>query len=320
MAWDVVVVGSINVDLLLTVARHPRPGETLLGGAGQFFAGGKGANQAVAAARLGARTAMVGAVGDDANVSVAMRELAAAQVDVHAVAHVAGPTGLAVVTHADDGENTIVVVPGANESVTPAAVDNARDLIGAARVCLLQAEIPLAAIERAADIATTGAARVVLNVAPACQLPLTTLRLADPLVVNEHEATLLLGWLDTTDPAGRDDPSQPSRDPVPPSDHATALDAARTLRARGVPSVVITLGSKGVVGAGPEGEWSLPARSVPVRDTTGAGDAFVGALAARLAAGATLLDAAVTATSVAAFSVQRLGAQASYPWKDDPLP
>lgn len=320
MQWDVVVVGSTNVDLLLTVPRHPRPGETLLAGSGQLSAGGKGANQAVAAARLGARTAMVGAVGDDANASIALQELSAAKVDVHAVAHVAGPTGLAVVTVSDDGENTIVVVPGANASVTPAQVDRAEHVIRSAQVCLLQAEIPLAAVERAAEIAATHAVRVILNVAPACQLSLATLRLADPLVVNEHELALVLGWLDATRPAGQEEQSQPSRGPVPPSDHATTLDAVRALRARGVPSVVTTLGREGVVCAGPDGEWSLPARAVPVLDTTGAGDAFVGALAARLAAGATLLDAAATATSVAAFSVQRLGAQASYPWKGDPLP
>jgi ribokinase len=320
MQLDVVVVGSTNVDLLLTVPRHPHPGETLLGGSGHLSAGGKGANQAVAAARLGARTALVGAVGDDANASIALRELRAADVEVGAVAHVPGPTGLAVVTLADDGENTIVVVPGANASVTPAAVENAGALIRTARVCLLQAEIPLAAVERAAEIASTGAVRVVLNVAPACHLPIATLQLADPLVVNEHEVALLLGWLGATKSAGQEDHLQPDPTTEAPSDHPTALDAARTLRALGVPSVVITLGSEGVVGAGPDGEWSLPARDVPVRDTTGAGDAFVGALAAQLAAGATLLGAATAATRVAAFSVQRLGAQASYPWKDDPLP
>ncbi|WP_242511379.1 ribokinase [Pengzhenrongella frigida] len=316
MRWDVVVVGSTNVDLVLTVARHPRPGETLIGGSGELFAGGKGANQAVAAARLGARTAMVGAVGGDPNAAVALSELTAADVDLEAMARVPGPTGLAVVTLADDGENTIVVVPGANAAVTPAVVEAARAVVGGARICLLQAEIPLEAVTRAAAIAAAEDVRVVLNLAPACQLPIATLRLADPLVVNEHEVALLLGWL-----RAEDGPSPaPAVTGGTPATHAEALAAARALRAYGVRSVVVTLGRLGAVGIGADGEWSLPARTVPVRDTTGAGDAFVGALAAALAAGHPLADAAATATGVAAFSVQRLGAQASYPWKDDPLP
>ncbi|NTW41985.1 MAG: ribokinase [Cellulomonadaceae bacterium] len=307
MSHDVVVVGSINVDLVLTVHRHPLPGETLIGGSGELFAGGKGANQAVAAARLGATTAMVGAVGDDPNAAVALAQLAGADVDLSAVATLPGPTGVAVVTLADDGENTIVVVPGANAGVGTDAVQRAAPQITSARVCVLQAEIPLASVELAARLAADAGARVVLNVAPACSLPLATLTAADPLVVNEHEVALVLGWLQGTTeatPAGPD----------------AALATAHRLRAAGVPSVVVTLGSAGVVGSGADGDWALPARVVTARDTTGAGDAFVGALAARLSQGATLREATVTATAVAAFSVQRLGAQASYPWKDDPLP
>ena len=307
MGWDVVVVGSTNIDLMLTVPRHPHPGETLIGGSGELYAGGKGANQAVAAARLGARTAMVGAVGDDANSAVALSELVAAHVDLGAMRRMPGPTGLAVVTLANDGENTIIVVPGANAAVTADAVESASDVIRAAAVCLLQVEIPLAAVTLAAEIATSAGVRVVLNLAPACPMPLETLRLADPLVLNEHEVALLLGWLDHTEVEAS-------------SDREAALHAARELRAHGVPSVVVTLGKEGVVGVEADGEWSLPAHVVPVRDTTGAGDAFVGALAARLAKGATLQDAAEDANRVAAYSVQMLGAQASYPWKDDPLP
>ena len=206
----------------------------------------------------------------------------AARVDVRAVARVPGPTGLAVVTLSDDGENTIVVVPGAKASVTPTQIDSAELAIRSARVCQLQAEIPLAALEDIDEIAETHAVRVILNVAPACHLPLATLRLTDPLVVNEHEAALLQGWLDATGPEGQQEQSQPNRNPMPPSDHATALNATCALQAHGVPSAVIALGRDGVVGAGPDGEWALPARVVPVPDTTGAGDALVGALAARL--------------------------------------
>lgn len=329
MRFDVVVVGSVNVDLVLEVARHPRPGETLLGTSGRLYAGGKGANQAVAAARRGARTAMVGAVGQDANATAALAELVAAGADVAAVRTMPGPTGLAVVTLAADGENTIIVVPGANAEVSPAAVDAAADVIGSGTVCVLQAEIPLASVQRAAEIAAARGARLVLNVAPAATLPLDTLRLADPLVVNEHEAALLLAGL----PHLASTPSRPAdgraasggADPLAlddavPAEAVDALITAGVLRSLGIPSVVITLGQAGAVGADAAGTWHVPARAVAARDTTGAGDAFVGALAAGLAQGTTLRDSAVAATRVAAYSVQRLGAQASYPWKDDPLP
>ncbi|WP_372593970.1 ribokinase [Actinotalea sp.] len=298
MDHDIVVVGSVNADLLLEVVRHPHPGETLLGTRSSVLAGGKGANQAVAAARLGASTAMIGAVGSDPYAEVALGELRVAGVDLSQLAVEPGPTGLAVVTVADDGENSIVVIPGANASVSVQAVERASLVIAGARVCVLQAEIPLDAVCRAAELASAAGRRVVLNVAPACTLPVETLRLADPLVVNEHEAAILLG-------AGTDD--------------SPARSAAR-LAELGIRSVVITLGAAGVLGVEAGRSWSLPARTVEARDSTGAGDAFVGALAVGLARGNSVEEAALTATRVAAYSVQRLGAQASYPWKDDPLP
>lgn len=301
MGHDVVVVGSVNADLVLQVDRHPRPGETVLGRDAVTLPGGKGANQAVAAARLGASVAMVGAVGTDPNAAVALSLLGSAGVDLAHVATVDGPTGLAVVTLADDGENTIVVVPGANAAVTPSAVDAAHDVVTGARVCVLQAEIPLSTVGHAAHLAHAAGVRVLLNVAPATALPDDVVRLADPLVANEHEAALLLGRpLDT----GVD----------------AAYAAAAELAARGIASVVVTLGSAGVVGHERGDAWSWPAVRVDVRDTTGAGDAFVGALAAALAAGDPLRDAARFAARVAAASVTRLGAQPSYPWASDPLP
>lgn len=306
MRYDVVIVGSINVDLMLTVERHPHPGETLRGGSGAHLAGGKGATQAVAAARTGARTAMVGAVGSDATADTALEHLRGADVDLSSVRTVPGPTGLAVVTLAADGENTIVVVPGANATVTPDVVREAAAVIRDAAVCVVQAEIPLPSVEEAVRVAHDAGVRVVLNVAPAARLPWATLRAADPLVVNQHEASILL--------EGR--PAEPgAASPV-----AAAEAAAQELRAAGVPSVVVTVGGSGSVVLDRSGTHVIPARPVTAVDTTGAGDAFVGALAAGLAAGRTLPDAAAHATRVAAASVQRLGAQASYPWKDDPLP
>ena len=297
MVRDVVVIGSVNADLVLQVERHPRPGETLLGRESVTLPGGKGANQAVAAARLGASVAMVGAVGTDPNAEVALQGLREADVDLTHVARADGATGLAVVTLSDDAENSIIVIPGANATVTPAAVDAAEDLIAAAKVCVLQAEIPLASVVRAVEVAHRHGVRTLLNVAPATPLPLEVVRLADPLVVNEHEAAILLG---------RDD--------------VTPQDAVAALAALGVPSVVVTLGVAGVTGIDRGQHWSLPAVRVAARDSTGAGDAFVGALAAELAAGGSVAQAAVLATRVAAASVMRLGAQSSYPWKGDPLP
>lgn len=305
MQPDVVVVGSINVDLLLTVDRHPHPGETLLGGSGSQFAGGKGANQALAAARSGARTSLVGAVGADAGAQVALELLRDAGVDLSGVGTVPGPTGLAVVTLADGGENTIVVVPGANAAVTPALVAERAAVVRSGAVCVLQAEVPLDSVVAAAQLAHEGGARVVLNVAPAAALPWRTLRLADPLVVNEHEAAFLLGG----------PPPDPTTDR-----RAAGTKAAEELRDRGIRSVVVTLGSAGSIVVEPSEVRHVPAPRVTAVDTTGAGDAFVGALAARLAAGDSLSCASDHATRVAASSVQRLGAQASYPWKDDPLP
>lgn len=304
-AVDVLVIGSINVDLLLTVDRHPRPGETLLGGSGAQLAGGKGANQAVAAARLGARTATVGAVGDDPAAPIALEHLRGAGVDLTAVRAVRGPTGLAVVTLAADGEN-IVVVPGANATVTPAVVAAAAPLLADTRVCVLQAEIPVASVSAAARLAHDAGARVVLNVAPAASLAVETLRTADPLVVNEHEAAIVLAAA-----GGEPTPGALATDPT---------TAAERLLALGVPSVVVTLGSAGCVVADSAGTLRIPARRVDVTDTTGAGDAFVGALAARLAAGDPLPAAAIHATRVAAASVGHMGAQAPYPWQDDELP
>lgn len=305
----VVVVGSLNVDLALTVDRHPSPGETLIAGGGDRSPGGKGANQALAASRSGAAVHMVGAVGDDPDAEVALGLLRADGVDLSAVAVVPGPTGLAVVTVAADGENAILVVPGANASVDAAAVDRHADLLARAAVLVLQGEISREGIEAAARAVRTAGGRVVLNPAPVLTLDPAVLRAADPLVVNEHEAAAVLEQLGgaATD-AGED------RDPQ---------ELVAALRDAGVRSVVLTLGARGAVVAGPtldtgDGTGTdepavIPAAQVEVVDTTGAGDAFIGALAAHLAAGEGLVRAAERATAFAGRSVTARGAQSSYP-------
>ncbi|WP_241983604.1 MULTISPECIES: ribokinase [unclassified Cryobacterium] len=296
----VVVVGSINADQVTTVARHPLPGETLIGTSITVLPGGKGANQAVAAAQLGARVSMVGAVGLDALASSATAILESAQVDLSSVRAVDGPTGLALITVAADGENTIVVIPGANAAVDAGVVGQSAGLIAGAAVVVLQGEIPAAGSAAAARL-TRG--RLVLNLAPVIELDPATVAAADPLIVNEHEAALLLAQL--------------TPGTAPP---ATDAAAVARLREWGVASVVLTRGALGAIVSDAEGTETVASPVVEAVDSSGAGDAFVGAVSARLAAGDTLREAARLAVRVGAFAVQSRGTQPSYPHEGDSLP
>ncbi len=304
---SVVVVGSVNADLLTRTEVHPAPGQTVLGRDLRVLPGGKGANQAVAAARLGARVTFVGAVGDDEFADPATSGLREAGVDLDRLAVVPGGTGVAVVTVAADGENSIVVIPGANAAVGSDAVRRHADLLAAADVVVLQGEIPRDGIETAAGLA---GGRVVVNLAPVVDVDPEVLRRADPLVVNEHEAHGALELLDGAAAAG---------------EGAADEEVVARLRAAGVPSVVLTRGAQGALvaggdaGCGSDGV-AVPSPRVNAVDTTGAGDAFVGALAAELARGSALADAARLAVRVGAFAVRGSGAQPSYPWAGDDLP
>lgn len=295
----ITVVGSINADLTVLVDRHPLPGETLLGRDGGITAGGKGANQAVAAANLGARVRMVGAVGTDAYAEPASELLRASGVDLSAVDTVEGATGLAVITVSEDGENTIIVVPGANAAVAGDFVSARREAIEAGVIVLLQGEIPVDGFRQAVRLAT---GRVVVNLAPVIQVPHEALLAADPLVANEHEAGLILGQLGVSD--------------IPDAEE----EMARVLLNQGFRSVVLTRGPRGAVVASGEEVTAIPTPVVEAVDSTGAGDAFVGALVFRLAEGDTLVDAATFAARVGAFSATRRGAQVSYPTATDELP
>ncbi|PZE66522.1 ribokinase [Curtobacterium sp. MCBD17_021] len=296
-----VVVGSLNVDQVVTVERHPSPGETLVATSMSLLPGGKGANQAVAAARRGATTAMVGSVGRDGSVQVATSLLADSGVDVTHVRAVDAPTGLATVTVDRSGENTIVVVPGANSATDREALLASASVVASAAVVVLQGEIPADGIAAAAELAS---GRVLLNLAPVVPVDREVVLAADPLVVNEHEAALVLAQLDPGAEVPADEP---------------ALVAA--LRGLGVRSVVVTLGARGaLVADGTDDLVAVPSPRVTAVDSSGAGDAFVGALAAGLAAGDSLLDAARQAVRVGAFAVQGAGTQPSYPTLDDVLP
>lgn len=285
-----VVVGSANLDYTVVVERHPQPGETLLSTDLAVGTGGKGANQAAAAARAGGRPILVAAVGSDAAGTGLLDTLATAGVDVSHVARVdSAPTGIALITVAADGENTIVVAAGANATLDAETTAHlVSELVEPASVVLSQLEIPLPVVVAVAHAIEAKGARLVLNLSPWREIPDDLLAAADPLVVNETEAAAVWGRpIDST------------------ADAATAATALLT-RAR---SVVITLGGDGVVVAVASGVSTLPARRVPVVDTTGAGDAFAGALAAELSRGASLVDAVTSGIRAGSIAVQHLGAQ-----------
>lgn len=294
----IVVVGSINADLSITLERHPQPGETVRGRTLTVLPGGKGANQAVAAALLGGDVALIGAVGSDEYAEPALSVLSTAGVDLRAVHRVPGSTGIAVVEVSDDGENTIVVLPGANAEVTPALVASCAETIAGAAVVVVQGELPAEATEAAMRL---GSERMILNLAPVIDLDPEVLLLADPLVVNEHEGALVLARL-----GGRE--------------AADEQGVVEGLLKCGLASVVMTLGGAGALVSDGGPVAAVPAPRVDAVDTTGAGDAFAGALAARLSAGATLEDAVRFAVRVGSYAVQRSGAQRSYPGFDDALP
>ncbi|MPV36276.1 ribokinase [Georgenia subflava] len=291
---DVAVVGSLNLDLVVSTAAVPVAGETILARGHRQGLGGKGGNQAVAAARLGAAVAMVARIGEDAAGSRYLDLLDREHVDRRAVTSGAGETGLAVVLVEDTGENRILVSPGGNAALSPADVTAAGETVGAARVVLAQLEVPLATVTAAFRLAT---GTRILNAAPPTQLPAELLDVVDVLVVNETELAAVAGA------------------PVP-RDPAEAAEVAARTGCRG--TVVVTLGERGSVARTPDGRWwHEPARPVTAVDTTAAGDAFCGALAVELGRGTPLDEALSRATLVGAVTVSRPGAIDSLPTAAD---
>jgi ribokinase len=294
----VVVVGSLNIDYLARVERRPSPGETLLGADLQLAGGGKGANQALAARRCGAEVELVARVGDDAGTR-RVAELAAEGVGIGAVqVDPELPTGSAFITITPDGENTIVVAGGANRNLCAGDLEQAAELLAGAEVLVVQFEIPEDAI-RAALERVAPSAVVIVNAAPPRALTRLELDRADVLVVNEHEAGSLLQ--------------------VKVAEVEDALRAARLLRDQGPEAVIVTLGAAGAVLVDSGAAEHLPAPSAEVLDTTGAGDAFVGALASRLAIGVSLHKSCAYALRVASATTEVLGAGAVLPLGELPL-
>jgi ribokinase len=286
----IVVFGSINLDLIFPVAELPRPGHTVLGASMTMQPGGKGANQAVAAARDGARVVMVGAVGRDGLAADALALLTQAGVDMSRVARVDGATGCAAICVDAQGRNQIAVAGGANLAVRQEQVEDA--LLTPDAVLLLQMEVPLSEITALIHRARAAGARIVLNLAPAAELPPDALRAVDLLVVNEHEAQFL-------------------------ADSLGCAGTARSLHAALSVDVVVTLGDAGLDAAAKTGHVALKALPVQAVDTTAAGDCFTGVLATALDRGL-LLDAALArANAAAGLCCTRAGSQGSMPAADE---
>jgi ribokinase len=294
MNFDVVVVGSINYDISVLTPRLPRPGETLIGTEHFFGPGGKGANQAVAVARLGASVALVGSVGSDEWGESLVTGLADEGIDVSAVGTDGSAlTGIAVITIDSNAENTIVGSSGANMEMTPAYVSGFEELIAAGRVVLVQLEIPLATVEAVARLAT---GTLIHNTAPAQTLPEELLKQVDVLIPNRSELALLAGHevLDGVD---------------------QVVSAARSLRPEGI--TVVTLGTDGAVVIDEDSVTRITTVPVDAVDPTGAGDAFCGAFAYSLSQGMSQEDAARFASAAGALSVTKKGAREGLPTKGD---
>ncbi len=295
----VVVFGSINMDMVTRVVRLPRPGETVAGEDFTTAPGGKGANQAVAAARLGAATRMVGRVGDDLFGATLCQNLALNGVDTGAVAVTPGPSGVAAISVDRSGENTIVVVPGANGAVSVTDADRLSELLDGARVLMLQFEVPLVAVTAAARVARARGVMVILDPAPAYELPEGLYPLVDLITPNTTEAAILVGFALTDD--------------------AAIERAGKILQERTGGTAIIKLGARGVFVAAPDQTHWFPAFPVTAVDTVAAGDAFNGGLAAALSAGLSLEQAIRWGLAAGAIAVTRPGAQAAMPTRAELL-
>ena len=299
----VVVVGSLNMDLVARAPRLPKPGETLAGHAFAQVPGGKGGNQAVAAARLGANVAMLGFVGDDPNGATLRRGLEAESIDCAALGtSTSAPTGVALIIVDDASQNAIVIIAGSNADVTPATIERHEALLAAADVIVCQLETPPESVRAALAAGRRLGKTTILNPAPAATtLPGDWFALVDYLIPNELEAATLSG----IDIATPDD----------------ARRAAAALHQKGARNVIVTLGSKGVFALLEDGEGEhLSAPSVQAIDTTAAGDTFIGGFAAELARGSAVAAAITFGQRAAAVAVTREGAQPSIPHRSEIAP
>ena len=291
---DVLVIGSLNADLVVRAPHFPRPGETIHGEDLQVIPGGKGANQAVAAARHGASVAMLGCVGNDGFGALLLGSLKSDNVDTSHVHVEDSATGTAVIVVDSNGQNSIVLAAGANRKLTAQHVDQ---FTSETRILLLQLEIPLETVIHAARWGKQRGFAVILNPAPARELPDELIANADYIVPNETELNLLTG--------------------VPVTDAASAEQAAKVLLNRGARNVIVTLGSNGVLVASSQQVTRINSFKVPVVDTTAAGDAFIGGFTFALLRGVDAIEAAHYGNACGALATMRFGAQPSLPTRDE---
>ena len=293
-AATIAVVGSSNMDLVVKSKRIPVTGETILGGDFIMVPGGKGANQAVAAAKLGAQVFFIAKLGDDIFGLQSLNNFKKEGVNTKYVLQTQeAPSGVALIMVDDDGNNIIVVAPGANHKLSPEDVKAAESDIASSGALVAQLEVPIETIEFAAGLANKSNVPFILDPAPAQKLSAELLNMVDVLTPNETEARILTG--------------------VEVKDRKSAEVAAQKLLECGVKNVILTMGASGYLSVGKEGTEFVAARKVTAADSTAAGDAFTGSLAAGLAKGQTLSEAALFANDVAAVSVTRMGAQPSMP-------
>ena len=298
MRPKIVVVGSSNTDLVVKLPRLPQPGETIIGGTFSVASGGKGANQAVAAARAGGNVTFIARVGDDHFGRQAIEGFKIDGVDVKAIGVSPGTSsGIALIFVDERGENFIGVASGANNEFSPSDLERASDTLASADILLLQFEIPLSTVQAAIRTASRAGVRVILNPAPARNFDPELYKLISVITPNEIETEILTG--------------------IHVSDDASMANAAASLLDRGVSAVVITLGARGAFLAEAGRNESIPAFKVTPVDTTAAGDVFSGALAVSLGEHSSMNDAVRFASAAAAISVTRLGAQPSAPRRDE---
>jgi ribokinase len=294
----ILVVGSSNTDMVIKASHLPAPGETILGGNFFMNPGGKGANQAVAARRLGGNVTFIAKTGKDIFGETAVKLFREEGIHVeHMVTDPLHPSGVALITVDDRAENTIVVASGANATLFPADLGSAMEVIENAGIILMQLEIPLMTVQFVAELAAVKGAKVILNPAPACHLKQELLRHISIITPNETEAEMLSG--------------------IKITDVGSVHTAAKAIRQLGVETAIITLGSKGAFISTREMETLIPAPVVEAADTTAAGDVFNGALAVALAEDRSLIDAVNFGCRAAAISVTRLGAQAAAPYRHE---
>ncbi len=298
MKPHITVVGSVNMDLVFRTPRMPGVGETLHGHDFHQIPGGKGANQAVAAARLGAEVTFVGAIGNDGFGDFSRACLTTEKIKLTHLSTISGTaTGVAGILVTDKGENSIVLAAGANACLTPAHIDAAKSAIESTQVLICQLETPLASVRRAIEIAHAKGVKVILNPAPAQALPDELISLVDYLIVNETEATQL--------------------SEIEVTDRASAERASKKLLLRGAYNVLLTMGEHGALITGQTESHFIEAIKVAVVDTTAAGDTFVGAFAVGIANGKSTLEASREAQYAAALTVTKLGAQTSIPKRQE---